>query len=610
MAYDRWQAPDRDSPSTLEFHANVELGGQLDALLKTEGKRGTDDQAVKDSSGTAISRPRRWHKMFERMGLLYPDSEGNTQLTSLGSLLRSAQSTAGREFRRSIAASAIEVLRKYQLRNPADKTSGDDYPEDADLHPYWAIWKALTELDGKLHWDELNRVLMWALRHRDLDTAIAKIRQARADPSYSIDDESWSNTNLGPRAYEPPASTTDGRPPEGQVRDQRTTPWFKRAGLGDLLFISPGSTGKGFWSIHPDVRDLLAAEVAKGPPAFKSFSNEQDWFAYYGSAGLPEIRPSFPVSNRSSQLNARLSLLQSRMNVVYFGPPGTGKTHAALEVTDHWLGVNGSDSVFRVTFHPSYGYEEFVQGYRPTDHAGSGAVGFALQHGVLLEAAARANALERNGKNVLLFIDEINRGDVARIFGELITYIEPGKRGVACTLAHTPTRTFSVPGNLYFLGTMNTADKSISLIDVAMRRRFAFVNFPADPSAFEQIPGWAASVAGIALRDVLTELNSRLAAEGIESDRSVGQALLAVDVAAPDQVLALRERFEFDIVPLISEYCYMDRGRMRRVLGSLVDESGNASLGNVAEFEARLKAWLGHPIEPVPTVDDSPGEPA
>lgn len=604
MAYDRWQAPDRDSPSTLEFHATVELGAQLDALLKAEGKRGTNEGELEEASGASISRPRRWHKMFERMGLLYPDDASNTQLTALGSLMRSAQASAGRDFRRAIAGSAIEVLRKYQLRNPADRTGADDYPEDADLHPYWAIWKAAVELDGRLHWDELNRVLMWVLRHQDLDSAIATIRQARADSNYNNGNSVWSDAHLGPRAYEAGSATTDGRSPEGQVRDQKMTPWFKRAALGELLFSSPGTAGRGFWSIHPDIRDLLDAEVARGAPAYTEFTNTQDWFKYYGC-----IQPTHVVQPPASvivspHVQSRLALLESRMNVVYFGPPGTGKTHAALEIASEWASVNGPESVYKVTFHPSYGYEEFVQGYRPK-FAPDGGAQFALQDGILLEAATKAQELSEHGKSVLLFIDEINRGDVARIFGELITYIEPGKRGVTCTLAHTPKKTFAVPKNLYFLGTMNTADKSISLIDIAMRRRFAFVSFPADPSAFEHVDGWVPSIAGVGLREILTELNARLASEGIDSDRSVGQALLAVEAAASDKVYSLRQRFEFDILPLISEYCYMDRSRIRRVLGPLVDEGGNPSLGNVAEFEARLKAWLGHSVEMPSTANAS-----
>lgn len=600
MAYDKWQAPDRDTPTTLEFRATVELGTQLDALLRTEGMSGYDEAQVAEASGIAVSRPRRWHKMFERMGLIYPDATGHTQLTALGSSIRAAQSDAGRDFRRAIARKAVHVLRKYQLLNPADKTGTEDYPSDTNLHPYWAIWKAAVELDGKLHWDELNRVLMWVLKHEDLDAAIARIRTARADTGYAIDDDAWASANLGPRAYDQ-TTTTDGRSAAGQVRDQKTTPWFKRAALGELLFSSPGHSGNGFWSIHPDVRDILEADVQEAPP-FLPFDNAQEWFAYYGSDDEPNVAATISTSATSPEIPTRLALLLKRKNVVYFGPPGTGKTYSALELASVWAAQNGQDSVFKVTFHPSYGYEDFVQGYRPSGEGGSG---FRLQPGILLTAALRAEELKAAQKSVLLFIDEINRGDVARIFGELITYIEPDKRDIPCTLASSPTATFSVPDNLYFLGTMNTADKSVSLIDVAMRRRFAFVGFPPDPTAFDRIADWLPSVAGISLRDVLTTLNDRLASEGIESDRSIGHALLRIESGSTTPLADLRAAFEYDILPLASEYCYMERGRMRRILGALVDEAGNPSLGNEAEFEERLRAWLGHAIPEAVTSEPS-----
>lgn len=288
MTFDRWQAPDRDSPTTLEYKAEVELGIQLDALIKTEGKAGTREEAVAEASGIEVSRPRRWHKLFERMGLLYQDEEGNTQLTDLGGVVRTAKSTAARNFRRGVARSALSVLRKYQLLNPADVSASDTYPEDTDCHPYWAIWKAAVELDGKLHWDELNRELMWVLRHSDLDAAIARIKQARSEPDYDPTAGGSATTKLRPRAYDQ-TSTTDNRDPSGQVRDQKTTPWFKRAGLGELLLLPPGRAGNGYWSIHPDVVDLLAEE-ATSPPPFQLFENKQEWFSYYGS--IDESRTS------------------------------------------------------------------------------------------------------------------------------------------------------------------------------------------------------------------------------------------------------------------------------------------------------------------------------
>jgi MoxR-like ATPase len=585
MTFDRWQAPDRDSPTIATFEARVELSTQLNAIMQAEGRAGTKEDVVRDASGVTVSRPRRWHKMFERMGLLYQDANGNTQLTELGVILRAEKDSASRDFRRRIAASAITVLRKYQLQNPADTSGTDSYPPGTDLHPYWAIWKAAVELGGTLHWDELNREMMWVLRHTDLDAAIARIRQARTEPGYDPT-EGGAVTRLGDRAYDQ-TETTDDRDPSGQVRDQKTTPWFKRAGFGEILLIPGGRGGNGYWSIHPDVIDLLEEEVRQLPP-FETFNSEVEWFEYFGRVNQPV--QTAQVLQPNGQQPPYYDLLVERKNVVFYGPPGTGKTFGALDIAAAWERTNGTDTVFKVTFHPSYGYEDFVLGFKPSASESSK---FVLTPGILLVAAERAESLRAEGKAVLLVIDEINRGDVARIFGELITYIEAETRGIGCYLAQRPAEQFAVPENLYFLGTMNTADKSISLLDVALRRRFAFVDFPADPTVFEHIESWASSVAGIPLRAVLEYLNEKLELEGVESDRNVGHALLRIDVTNPAPLRALRQRFQFDIVPLVAEYCYLDKNRLQNVLGGLVDSKGRFAAQADAEFENALRLWLG-----------------
>lgn len=264
-------------------------------------------------------------------------------------------------------------------------------------------------------------------------------------------------------------------------------------------------------------------------------------------------------------------LLMTRRNVVLYGPPGTGKTHAALEMAATWRAVFGADSVMSTTFHPSYSYEMFVEGFRPLADDPDGH--FYLQDGVLKVACERARALPQDAM-MLLIIDEINRADVARVFGELITYIEPSKRGESFTLSQRPSTSYSIPSNLCFLGTMNTADKSVSLLDVALRRRFAFVDTPPDPSAFAAIPGWLETIGGIALSDLLVGLNQRLDSIGVPADRSLGHALIHVDDSATNPIASLLERLELDVFPLVEEYCYFDRTRVRDVLGSLVDDSG------------------------------------
>lgn len=120
-------------------------------LLRMEGAKGTVDAEVEARTGEELRRARRPHKLLERMGVLYLDGEGNTRLTDLGRSLREIPETEA--LRRRIAEAAIPVLAKYQLRNPVDDPN-DEYPADTDIHPYWALWKAASELEWKIHWDE------------------------------------------------------------------------------------------------------------------------------------------------------------------------------------------------------------------------------------------------------------------------------------------------------------------------------------------------------------------------------------------------------------------------------------------------------------------------
>ena len=496
MIFDRWQAPDRDSPTTLSFSAIVELGTQLDALFKTEGRPGTREDAVQEASGAQISRPRRWHKMFERMGLLFQDADGNTQLTQLGVLIRDCKTTAERDFRRGIASHAIAVLRKYQLLNPADITETDTYPPDTDCHPYWAIWKAAAALDGKLHWDELNRELMWVLRQSELDSVIDKIRNARAQPEYDPATGGGLAIKLRDRAYDQ-TETTDNRDPSGQVRDQKTTPWFKRAGLGELLLVPPGRTGNGYWSIHPDVIDLISAEVL-APPEFKPITDKQEWFDYFGKFDLANGAPSTGVqsnitspsinySDEDSPLPTTLPDTDSILTqvreimsegaggVLFSGPPGTSKSWYARQIAGKI--TNGDSSRVRfIQFHPSMGYDDFVEGYVPTIL--DGVTSFTVKKKTFLKICETAAAVAP--EPCILVIDELNRGDTGRIFGEVLTYIEPSYRGKTFRLSYSGLPA-QIPSNLFIIGTFNPFDKSVVELDDAIDRRFDRISL--EPSA-------------------------------------------------------------------------------------------------------------------------------
>ena len=175
-------------------------------------------------------------------------------------------------------------------------------------------------------------------------------------------------------------------------------------------------------------------------------------------------------------------LLEDKRQVIFQGPPGTGKTFVAQELAE-WLAAPGG-RVTLVQLHPSYAYEDFVQGYRPA--LNDGRPTFELKSGPLLSAAQSARALPQ-AKHFLV-IDEINRGNVAKVFGEMYFLLEYREREVQLQYSDTP---FSLPTNLYIIGTMNTADRSIALVDLALRRRFHFVEFhPDDPPIRDVLRRW------------------------------------------------------------------------------------------------------------------------
>ncbi len=279
------------------------------------------------------------------------------------------------------------------------------------------------------------------------------------------------------------------------------------------------------------------------------------------------------------------------LNQIIYGAPGTGKTYSTVEyalaiIENREIEKNQisdeerrekikqyeqyikKEQVVFTTFHQSYGYEEFVQGIRPEPVEGK--VSFKIADGVFKKIADKAMPDESN--NYVIIIDEINRGNISKIFGELITLVEEDKRWgelnqMSVTLPFGDK--FAVPNNLYIIGTMNSADKSISLIDAALRRRFDFVEMAPNPEL----------VKDNGLKNVLVNLNKYLRKELRSTDLLIGHSYFI-----GKNISQLGEIMNRNIIPLLYEYFYDDEAKVKKAL-ECIDGTGfeidNRVLGRV-----------------------------
>jgi 5-methylcytosine-specific restriction protein B len=300
---------------------------------------------------------------------------------------------------------------------------------------------------------------------------------------------------------------------------------------------------------------------------------------------IPEVQIR-TASNKLAGIPGRIqSVLERKKQVILYGPPGTGKTYWAEVATKDLAAFSWYDKPFiqldneqklhiqpgpgdnkpvrMCCFHPAYGYEDFLEGYRPELHDNK--MVFVSKKGIFKQLCE--DAQKRPDKNYYLLIDEINRGDIPRIFGELLTILEKDKRGKSITLPLS-AQSFIVPANVYVVGTMNTADRSIALLDAALRRRFGFIELMPESSELGD-----SMIEGLPLGPWLDSLNRKICQHLGRDARNlqIGHSYL-MDGNKPLRSFsgfahALRE----DIIPLLEEYCYEDYTVLHSILKDLVD---------------------------------------
>lgn len=248
-------------------------------------------------------------------------------------------------------------------------------------------------------------------------------------------------------------------------------------------------------------------------------------------------------------------LLQNKKNIILQGAPGVGKTFMAKRLAYSILGCQDKKRVHMVQFHQSYSYEDFIVGYRPTGD------GFELEYGPFYKFCKQA---EKDRRPHFFIIDEINRGNVSKIFGELLMLIEADKREESLRLLYTK-EDFSVPKNVYIIGMMNTADRSLAIIDYALRRRFAFYDVrPAfNNSLFIEMTDKKESESLKRLISYVKLLNDDIRKDdSLGSGFEVGHSYFCTSDDIRIDNKWIKSTIEYEIIPLINEYWFDDREKV------------------------------------------------